>query len=114
MQVAELLTVHKSRRADVIGRDEEVSSPADHLQPVGDQVVRAYASVVERYHPGPGRHGFIRHQIGYEDRPVGNDLADRSEVSIELTRLQFVEGRIGARETARLMRREFDDIVISQ
>src|SRR5262245_45089814 len=114
MQVADLLTIHKSLRADVIGRDEEVSSPADHLQPVGDQVVRAYASVVERYHPGPGRRGFIRHQIGYEDRPVRNDLADRREMSIELIRLQFVEGRIGSRETARLMRREFDNVVIPQ
>src|SRR5215510_8030319 len=114
MQVADLLAAHKSRRADVIGSDEEVGAPADHLQPIGDQVVRAYASVVEGYHPGPGRRGFIRHQIGYEDRPVRNDLADRHEVSIELIRLQFVEGRIGARETASLMRSEFDNVVIPQ
>src|SRR5262245_5338116 len=114
MQVADLLTIHKSLRADVIGRDEEVSSPADHLQPIGDQVVRAYASVVERYHPGTGLRGFIRHQIGYEDRPVGHDLADRHEVSIELIRLHLVEGRAGARETARLVRRVFDSVVIPQ
>ena len=95
VQVAQLRFGHESGRADAVGGDEEMASPAASFEQVRDGVMEAHAAIVEGEQDGAA----IELAHSADGRGGGGDGI---EVAFEIFAAQFVDVGAFAGETAGL------------